>query len=77
MTWKIINEVNGRKNCCNRSKLKLSSQEERVKEKHFKDLLGKPPKTYDEEIISIFTEELNTTKSHFVTNKLQAAIKKH
>jgi hypothetical protein len=76
MAWKTINEVSGRKSS-NRAKLKASSQEERVKlwQNHFKDLLGKPPQTSDEEITPIFTKELNIKKGPFTANELQTAIK--
>ena len=73
--WKTVNEISGRKSG-NRAKLKASSQKERVKlwEKHFQDLLGKPPQISDEEITSIITEELKIKKGLFTMDKLQKAV---
>ena len=73
--WKTINEISGRKSG-NRAKLKASSQKERVKlwEKHFQDLLGKPPQISDEEITPIITEELKIKKGLFTMDELQKAV---
>ena len=73
--WKTVNKIRGRKSG-NRAKLKASSQKERVKlwEKHFQDLLGKPPQISDEEITSFITEELKIKKGLFTMDELQMAV---
>ena len=60
----------------NRAKLKAFSQKERVKlwEKHFQDLLGKPPQISDEEITPIITDELKIKKGLFTMDELQKAV---
>ena len=52
IAWKTVDEISGRKSS-NRSKLKASNQDKRVKfwQQHSQDLLGKPP------ITPVFTEE--------------------
>ena len=71
-----MNEISGKKSC-NSSKLKASSQEERVQlwQKHFKNLLGNQPKFTDNEITPVFTKELNIKKGPFTMEELLKAVK--
>ena len=73
--WKTVNEISGRKSTSS-SKLKAKNQEERVKlwEKHFKDLLGKPPEVIAELITPIINEELNIKKGNFSIEELTKAL---
>ena len=71
-----MNEISGKKSC-NSSKLKASSQEERVQlwQKHFKNLSGNQAKITDNEITPVFTEELNIKKGPFTMEELLKAVK--
>ena len=71
-----MNEISGKKSC-NSSKLKASSQEERVqlRQKHFKNLLGNQSKITDNEITPVFTEKLNIKKGPFTMEELLKAVK--
>ena len=74
--WKVVNEISGKKSC-NSSKLKASSQEERVQlwQKYFRNLLGNQPKITDNEITPVFTEELNIKKGPFTMEELLKVVK--
>ena len=76
IAWKTVNEISGRKSC-NRSKLKGTTEEERLKlwQRHFQELLGNAPEITEDEITPILTEELNIKKGPFTMEKLLKAIK--
>ena len=78
LAWKIVNEISGRKNS-NKSKLKASNDEERVKlwQTHFEDLLGKPPKpthNSNDHCITIL-HKLDIKIGPFTTHEIDIAIK--
>ena len=73
IAWKIVNEVTGRKTYSN-SKLKASSQEERLKlwKEHFQNLLGNTPSVSDKPIETITNDTLNIKLGHFTMTELEA-----
>ena len=78
LAWKIVNEISGRKNS-NKSKLKASNDEERVKlwQTHFEDLLGKPPKPTNNsnDYCKTILHKLYIKIESFTTNEIDIAIK--
>ena len=78
-SWKLINELTGRKNT-KRGILKASSQEERIKKwhDHFQKLLGEEPvvtQTGTSDIKTVF-DELDITTTPFTKEEYQAVKKK-
>ena len=75
-TWQTINEVSRRKSTA-KAKLKATNQQERVKlrEQHFENLLGNPPKITDEPITRIISKQLDIKLGPF-TKELDSVLKK-
>ena len=77
IAWKTVNEISGRKSC-NRSKLKGTTEEERLKlwqktlPRTTRECTRKSPKM---KITPILTEELNIKKGPFTMEELLKAIK--
>ena len=74
--WKTVNEITGRKSS-NASKIKAATPAERtlIWNKHFEDLLGKPPVVTDHIITPIISKELNIKKGNFTMEELKKAVK--
>ena len=73
VAWKTVNEVTGRKST-SKSKLKASSQEERLKlwKEHFQNLLGKPPSVSDKPIETVINSTLNVKIGNFTIDELES-----
>ena len=74
--WKTVNGISGRKST-NRSKLKASSEEERLRlwKEHFQNLLGKPPNIKDTIITTVVEKELDVKKGAFTMDELERVLK--
>ena len=77
LTWKIVNNVSGRKKSP-KSKLKANTQEERLElwKNHFQGLLGKEPTVNDLPMTKIIHNELEYSVDDFTMEELEKVLKK-
>ena len=73
IVWQTVNEVSKRKNMS-----RAACQEERTHmgKKHFKNLLGKPPKVTDKSIMKIDNYQLDIKLGQFTQDKLDIVLTK-
>ena len=77
IAWQTINKVSRRRSTA-KAKLKAESQQERVKlrEHHFENLLGNPPKVTNEPITRIISKQLDIKLGPFTKEELDSVLRK-
>ena len=77
IAWQTINEMSRRKSTA-KSKLKVASQQERVKlwKQHFENLRGNPPKVTNEPITRIISKQLDIKLGPFTKEELESVLRK-